>query len=49
MNFNRLVEIELRELLTVEIEEYESQYELTEEEKKELYDWVSDGQSPYSN
>jgi|LGOV01.1.fsa_nt_gb hypothetical protein len=49
MNFNRLVETELREMLIVDLEKYESQHKITEGEKKELHDWVSDGHSPYVN
>lgn len=49
MNFNRLVETELREMLMVELEKYESKHEITESEKQELYAWGADGHSPYAN
>ncbi len=49
MSFNRLVETELREMLTVELEKYESEHKITESEKEELYAWVADGHSPCVN
>lgn len=49
MKFNRLVETELREILTVDLEKYESEHKISENEKQELHAWVADGHSPYGN
>jgi hypothetical protein len=49
MRFQKKVTEECRELLLRQLERYESEMEMTKEERKELHKWVSKGNSPYDN
>lgn len=49
MKFEKHVKREIRELLDEQLKEYESNITMTKSERKELYDWVAGGRSPYDN
>lgn len=49
MRFQKSVKREAREFLTEQLRKYESETEMTKEERQELHQWVSSGRSPYEN
>ena len=49
MKFKRHVKRELREILMRDLKEYEKSIRMTKEERRALYEWVSEGNSPYDN
>lgn len=49
MKFEKHVKQEIRELLSEQLKEYESHITMSKSERKELYDWVAGGRSPYDN
>ena len=49
MKFERHVKREVRKFLTEQLREYESNTIMSKSERKELYNWVASGRSPYEN
>lgn len=49
MRFHKGVDTAVRELLSRQLEEYESKTKMTKEERRELHKWVASGRSPYDN
>lgn len=49
MRFQKSVKREVREFLTEQLKKFESETEMTREERQELHQWVSSGRSPYEN
>lgn len=49
MKFQRHVKREMREYLSQQLKEYESETEMSKEERLLLHEWVSSGRSPYEN
>lgn len=49
MKFQKHVKIEIRELLTQQLKEYEKNTKMSKHERRLLYEWVSSGRSPYDN
>ena len=49
MRFQKSVKREVREFLTEQLKQYESETEMTKEERQELHRWVASGRSPYEN
>lgn len=49
MAFNAKLSTGLRRFLCREYDEYAAKTEMTETERNELINWVSQGHSPYSN
>lgn len=49
MKFQKHVKQEVRELLAHQLKEYEQDFTMTKEERKQLHNWVASGHSPYDN
>ena len=49
MKFKKHVKKEIREILTRDLKDYEKHVTMTQKERKDLYNWVSNGYSPYDN
>lgn len=49
MRFHKHVTQEVRALLLEQLKEYEANTPMSKKERKELYDWVAKGRSPYDN
>ena len=49
MKFQKHVKLEVREYLSQQLKEYESETQMSCEERRLLHEWVSNGGSPYEN
>lgn len=49
MKFQKHVKREIREYLRQQLKEYESETQMSKEERSLLHEWVSSGRSPYEN
>lgn len=49
MRFHRNISAELRNILSAQFQEYEKAMDMSIEERRELYQWVRSGHSPYDN
>jgi len=49
MKWNKNIEADKRDFLSKRLHEYEAATEMTEEERKELREWVADGHDPLDN
>lgn len=49
MRFHKNVPQENREVLTIQLKQYEKEMAMTSEERRELHKWVASGRSPYDN
>lgn len=49
IKFDKKVATEIQELLIKELKEYEKEIKMTKTERKDLYEWVASGRSPYDN
>lgn len=49
MKFQKCVKREVREYLSQQLKEYESETQMSKEERLLLHEWVSSGRSPYEN
>lgn len=49
MRFHRNVSMELKNLLSAQLQQYEKTMAMTNEERGELRQWVMSGNSPYDN
>lgn len=49
MKFHESVSLEKRDVLLQQLRKYEKEVTMTIEERRDLYEWVADGESPYDN
>lgn len=49
MKFQKHIKREVREYLNQQLKEYESETQMSKEERILLHEWVSSGRSPYEN
>ena len=49
IKFDKKVAPEIKELLIKELKKYEKEIKMTKAERKDLYEWVASGRSPYDN